>query len=316
MSHPRRGITFTDVVILLVMLALLAPALARAVGRSRETAVRVRCGSNLRQIGQAILLYSNEDNGSYPRTLYSPGAPPTQYTAHQAPNPFAGGGPGPNDVTAALYLLLRTQDLTADVFVCPSTARDPWPHSGQAALKYSNFPDETVLSYSLANPYPTQTPANAALGWDNKLGADFAVAADMNPGKGGDYDAAAPQATSSARDMNRANTRNHQGAGQNVLYGDGHVEFQQNAFCGVKRDNIYTVSGGDDGDPPTSAQIAGAPRWAGDSVLLPVAQGDPPSYTARGNAVRRSLTWGVGVLIVAVIALFVILTRSPAGERE
>ena len=34
-----------------------------------ETSNRVKCASNLRQIGQAILLYSNDNKGAYPRTL-------------------------------------------------------------------------------------------------------------------------------------------------------------------------------------------------------------------------------------------------------
>ena len=69
-------------------------------------------------------------------------------------------------------------------------------------------------------------------------GAEFAIVADLNPGVGDGYDVTFPKETSSAGDMQKANSRNHQGTGQNVLYGDGHAEFQQNPFCGSKRDNI------------------------------------------------------------------------------
>jgi len=37
-----------------------------------ESASREKCGNNLRQIGQAILLYANENKGKYPRTFYKP----------------------------------------------------------------------------------------------------------------------------------------------------------------------------------------------------------------------------------------------------
>jgi len=73
----------------------------------------------------------------------------------------------------------------------------------------------------------------------------------------------------------RGTTSNHAGekqqrqAGQNVLYGDGHVSWQENPFCGMRRDNAYTVSGSNDGSVKTSGTIAGSPRWRGDSVLLP-----------------------------------------------
>jgi prepilin-type processing-associated H-X9-DG protein len=102
------------------------------------------------------------------------------------------------------------------------------------------------------------------------VGAEFAVAADVNPGVGGGYDVTAVNENSKASDMQKANSPNHQGAGENVLYGDGHVEFQQNPFCGTKRDCIYTVAGGTPQVPTTTSKtVVGSPTWAGDSVLLP-----------------------------------------------
>jgi prepilin-type processing-associated H-X9-DG protein len=49
----------------LKMLGVMLPSLNRA----REMANRVKSASNLRQIGQGILLYSNEHRGKYPATL-------------------------------------------------------------------------------------------------------------------------------------------------------------------------------------------------------------------------------------------------------
>jgi len=51
------------------IIALLISILLPSLNRARETANRVKCASNLRQIGQAILLYSNDNNGPYPRTI-------------------------------------------------------------------------------------------------------------------------------------------------------------------------------------------------------------------------------------------------------
>jgi prepilin-type processing-associated H-X9-DG protein len=66
-------------------MSVLLPSLNRA----RETANRVKCASNMRQIGQAILLYANENHGQYPPDL------PT---------------------------LLKTEPITSNVFVCPSSS--------------------------------------------------------------------------------------------------------------------------------------------------------------------------------------------------
>ena len=102
--------------------------------------------------------------------------------------------------------------------------------------------------------------------------SEFAVAADLNPGKRDTQqdvtlptDHAAP-----ASAMRRANSSNHARRGQNVLYADGHVAWADHPFVGCQRDNVYTVSGSEDGSAPTSATIVGSPRWRGDSVLLPV----------------------------------------------
>ena len=58
-----------------------------------------------------MILYANENNGNFPRTTYDPTDPtPRTYTGAFAKDPFAANGPRANDVTAAFFLLLRTQD--------------------------------------------------------------------------------------------------------------------------------------------------------------------------------------------------------------
>ncbi len=74
--------------------AMMASVLLPSLNRARETANRVKCASNLRQIGQAILLYSNDNRGKYPPDLGT---------------------------------LIKTEDITAITFVCPSTNSQPPP---------------------------------------------------------------------------------------------------------------------------------------------------------------------------------------------
>src|SRR4029079_19249696 len=124
------------------IIALLISILLPSLNRARETANRVKCSSNLRQIGQALLLYSNDNKGNYPKCVagLNAGAPNTlnsnetatwgtdttgtdQYSGQAATN-TAGAPtqrPANNDVTAAIFALLRTQDITSEVFVCPSS---------------------------------------------------------------------------------------------------------------------------------------------------------------------------------------------------
>src|SRR5687768_12352786 len=78
-SRGRRragGFTLLELLAVIFIIAIVTAILLPTVHRTRgDSAVRVKCGSNLRQIGQAILLYSNENKGAYPRTFYVPGAP-------------------------------------------------------------------------------------------------------------------------------------------------------------------------------------------------------------------------------------------------
>jgi len=69
------------------------------------------------------------------------------------------------------------------------------------------------------------------------------------------------------------NSSNHDKDGQNVLYGDGHVDFVQNPFVGVQRDNIYTARTTTTttfaANNSQSTAFMASPYDANDSVLIP-----------------------------------------------
>jgi prepilin-type N-terminal cleavage/methylation domain-containing protein/prepilin-type processing-associated H-X9-DG protein len=277
-DQGHSAFTLLEILAVIFIIAIVIAVLLPTMNRTHESSNRSVCGSNLRQIGQAIALYANENKGNYPRVIYTRDQSPVWGTGVTAPNAFTDPSrPSDNDVSAALFLLIRTQDITPEVFVCPvqNPRLDPVPDTygggTNTALNRSNFTDwQKNLSYSFANPYPDSAAVEGGYKLNSTTGAEFAIAADLNPGIGGGYDVTLPKETSSQGDMQKANSRNHSGQGQNVLYGDGHAEFQQNPFCGTKRDNIYTVSGSTDGSVTTSKTVVGSPKWAGDSVLLPV----------------------------------------------
>jgi prepilin-type N-terminal cleavage/methylation domain-containing protein/prepilin-type processing-associated H-X9-DG protein len=289
-SVRRKGFTLVELLVVIGIIALLISILLPSLNRARETANRVKCGSNMRQVGQAILLYANENKGNYPRTRYNQGTGTTwSYQAAvntanpPAKDPFVDNVTD-NDVVKAMFLLIRTQDITPEVFVCPSSndEKDTYGSgAGVSAQAKVSFTDKKNLSYSYCNPYPDANAVNNGYKTNTTAGAEFAIAADMNPGKpagNANYDVTAPKnESSSPQFMQKGNSPNHQGQGQNVLYGDGHASFEQNPFVGTKRDNIYTVSGANDGSVTTSSNIPASggtttciPKWAGDSVLLPV----------------------------------------------
>jgi prepilin-type processing-associated H-X9-DG protein len=269
--------------------ALITVYMFFAVQRADSTSNRVRCASNLRQIGQAILLYSNENRGAYPRATYDPekADQPTAFTHPDAqPDddektqgykpPFVKSGPGPNDVTAAFFLLLINEEIRADVFLCPTAAGTTTQVDPPNDETQCNFSDPRQLSYSYCNPYPSDIAVSDGFNLTNNLPADFAVAADINPG----VDELLTANTNSPVDeMRKVNSPNHSGDGQNVLYADGHVEFDNNPFCGMQRDNIYTY--GRSGAASGGDGIIGSPSSAQDSVLLPTAKQTAPAPPAK-----------------------------------
>jgi prepilin-type processing-associated H-X9-DG protein len=128
------------------------------------------------------------------------------------------------------------------------------------------------LNYSYQNPYPTVSAIGSGWKLNNAISAEYAVASDINPGTTGNNDnVRAVNVSSSAKDMKLGNSNNHDEDGQNVLYGDGHVEWQQNPFVGVQRDNIFTAvsSLSPTGVPTDSQNLCWSPYDANDSILLP-----------------------------------------------
>lgn len=277
----HRGLTRIDLLVVLTLIPLLLVAGCPSLGRSKETANRVKCASNLRQIGQALVLYAQGHGGQLPRTRAGSGADVTPDWGTGAPSndPFSESGPALSDVSAAMYLLLRAGYLDASAFTCASTDAVRWDNGGGAKKPggWSNWPRKYLfdhLSYSFMNVYPDDAAAASGYTLNLKwIRPELAVAADLNPGAIKNVsDALSVTTTSSARQMKLANSPNHDRDGQSVLYGDGHVEFQINPFVGVNRDHIYTRQG--EVGPTSSAPLplARSPKDKDDSVLLPHAE--------------------------------------------
>lgn len=193
--RKTRGFTLIELLVVIAVIGILAAVLLPALGRSREAARRAGCLMNLSQLGTALLLYAQENDGQLP---------------------WSGGG---GNAEALKNLYPEYIDLL-DIFVCPSDClRTPLDHNEETYQGRPPFVLDAVLngirscrcSYDYFGAY---TAAPIVLPAAPMSPPRVPVMWDMFSGK-----------VSSAVPTLRAPCFNHNPGGGNVLWLDGSVTF-------------------------------------------------------------------------------------------
>ncbi len=283
-SNTARAFTLVELLVVIGIVVLLLSIFIPYLGSLRESDRRVRCADNLARIRDGLQIYARDNDKNLPRVIYDEVSKPNSYTCYtgaDAADPFdPAGGVQPNDVTASLWLLVRKSLVKRSKFICPSTShyKDPlFDAQGRpvSSRRRGNFRQPQYLSYSYASPFGSAEYYRLNSDW---MDPELAVVADKNPGTGGHGDnVAGPAHDAQPLALSAANSNNHDKAGQNVLYADGHVAFQRTPYCGLKGDNIYTALSAQPLHPGEQPPANGngvigpniGPAWNADSYLVP-----------------------------------------------
>lgn len=250
---------------------------------------RVACASNLMGIGLGLASYAAANNDTWPipdhlaaikdeigRVRYAPG----KIGSHrgQADKAAAGETNGQDtemSTTRSLWTLVRSGD-EPKRSICPSSPTDQ-PNTEDNPQSFWDFRNYREVSYGYQVPFGKHGRPGP------NVDPDMALVADKGPygavlESGQPNPAIASPTASDSPDNWRANSPNHFGEGQNVMFNDGHVEFFTTPLAGVDLDNIYTrwasANAGRNmnelsrvrGTPPTGIET---PWAATDSLIYP-----------------------------------------------
>jgi len=69
--NSSKGFTLVELLVVIGIIALLISILLPSLSRAREIANRAKCAANLKQVGEMLQLYANEQNPQcFPRGYY------------------------------------------------------------------------------------------------------------------------------------------------------------------------------------------------------------------------------------------------------
>ena len=142
-----RGFTFIDLLVAVAVMTVLVTLMLPMLTGAYETARRVRCASNIRQIGLALQMYADDNNDKLPPSIFESDDGTDEHdtiTVRLADDDIRTTGDGPR-WDGLGYLFYRQYIDTPEVFYCPSHHGDH-PYD-RYADRWINQPGHININY-------------------------------------------------------------------------------------------------------------------------------------------------------------------------
>ncbi len=282
----KKGFTLVELLVVIAIIAMLMGILMPALARVRFIAQRVVCGTHLSGFGKSMLTYANDYDQKYVRaggrdSYWGPLQGAAGWDASRTTTPpgqlgaFGAMENAPATIGSCLFLLVKYADAGTRIFICGGDTlaeefdlqnyanntvyqqdiTEAWDFGGNGGW---NPPAE---HYSCAYQVPFGTIETSYYPLTPYSESDMALMADRSPYLALELDAQEIYYfyPGTREEEKLGNSQNHRSEGQNVLFNDGSVRYEDKPYCGADNDNIYTLL-------PTNPTV---PKEVGDDPPIP-----------------------------------------------
>ena len=207
--------------IVFITASLIAP-----LSYARQMYWKQACQMQLHRIWQGLTNYSNDHNGQLPEVASSAGQPWWKVGYQGQEN---------HSNTRNIWLLTKGGYVNATDFICPAKSQGRVTQFDPAKAKnYNDFPARRYITYSFR--IKSVSPRSKDFCKQKVLVTDLSPVFEKMPNN---YSQAFVVKLNNT--LANVNSSNHNGSGQNALFGDGSVDFMKARLVGLQRDDIFTL---------------------------------------------------------------------------
>ena len=154
MRKNFRGFTLIEILVVVAIIIILAAILLPSIFRAKDSVIQTKCASNLRQIGLAFSMYTQDNDDTLPMGAYMTNTltPPVVVV----PTPLQGQ---PYRITWRDILTNCQYIKTYEIYVCPAAPNHDYQYSygvNRWIVPWCDPDHQTVVKID-SIPYPTNT---------------------------------------------------------------------------------------------------------------------------------------------------------------